>query len=177
MNYIIASALLLAMLAGNQGAMAQTTGKTPAEPSTTMGPAAEYQVQPGDVLEISVWKEKDLQREIIIRPDGGLSFPLVGDIQTEGKTVEQLRKELAQRLSKYIPDPVVTVATKQTQGNMIFVIGRVNKPGSFISFRNLNVMQALSMAGGVTPFASENSIKILRRVNGVQTAIPFKYSR
>ena len=179
MKYMITSALLLAILAGSQSAMAQnqTTGKTPAEPPAPMTPPPEYKLQPGDVLEISVWKEKDLQREVMIRPDNGLSFPLVGDIQTEGKTVEQLRKEIAQRLSKYIPDPVVTVATKQTQGNIIFVTGRVNKPGPYISFRNLDVMQALSMAGGVTPFASENSIKILRRVNGVETSIPFKYGQ
>lgn len=180
MKYLIpSSVILVALLSGNPAVAAQnqTAGKDAADASTSIVATPEYKVQPGDVLEISVWKEKDLQREVIIRPDGGLSFPLVGDIQTEGKNVEQLRKEITQRLSKYIPDPVVTVATKQAQGNVIFVTGRVNKPGSFISFRNLDVMQALSLAGGITPFASANSIKILRRINGVETAIPFKYGQ
>lgn len=168
--------LFVAITAGLNVSVHAADQKKPAAESIPMVDAP-YLVQPGDILQISVWKEKDLEREVVIRPDGGLSFPLVGDIQTEGKTVEQLRKEIAQRLAKYIPDPVVTVATKQTQGNIIFVTGRVNKPGSFISFRNLDVMQALSMAGGVTPFASENRIKILRRVNGVETVIPFKYGQ
>ena len=180
MKYLILSSVILVTLLSGSPAVAaqnQTAGKDATDASTSIVATPEYKVQPGDVLEISVWKEKDLQREVIIRPDGGLSFPLVGDIQTEGKNVEQLRKEITQRLSKYIPDPVVTVATKQAQGNVIFVTGRVNKPGSFISFRNLDVMQALSLAGGITPFASANSIKILRRVNGVETAIPFKYGQ
>ena len=180
MKYLILSSVILVTLLSENPIVAaqnQMPGKNPADAASPIVVLPEYKLQPGDVLEISVWKEKDLQREVMIRPDGGLSFPLVGDVQTEGKTVEQLRKEITQRLSKYIPDPVVTVATKQTQGNIIFVTGRVNKPGSFISFRNLDVMQALSLAGGVTPFASENSIKILRRVNGVETAIPFKYGQ
>jgi polysaccharide export outer membrane protein len=179
MKYIPAIPVLLITLLSSgtlpaaQNQAAGNTARDTATPSTT----PDYKLQPGDVLEISVWKEKDLQRDVIIRPDGGLSFPLVGDVQTDGKTIEQLRKEITQRLAKYIPDPAVTVATKQPQGNAIFVIGRVNKPGSYVSFRNLDVMQALSIAGGVTPFAAENSIKILRRVNGIVTAIPFKYGQ
>ncbi len=136
-----------------------------------------YMIQPGDVLTVSVWKEKDLEDTVLVRPDGGLSFPLTGDIQTTGKTVEQVRKEISARLGKYIPDPVVTVAIKQIQGNVIYVVGKVNKPGDFIANSDIDVMQALSMAGGMTPFAAENSIKILRRLHGAETAIPFKYGQ
>ncbi|MHB8533828.1 MAG: polysaccharide biosynthesis/export family protein [Sulfuricaulis sp.] len=137
----------------------------------------EYIVQPGDVLTISVWKEKDLQGDVSVRPDGGLNFPLVGDIMASGKTVEELRKDIAAKLGKFVPDPVVTVIVKQSLGYQIFVIGKVNKPGAFPAVRNIDVMQALSMAGGPTPFASLNNIKILRRVNGEQKAISFKYSK
>jgi polysaccharide export outer membrane protein len=136
-----------------------------------------YGIQPGDILEVSVWKEKDLQRDVLVRPDGGFSFPLIGDVQATGKTVEQLRKELATRLQRFIPDPVVTVATKLAAGNKIYVIGRVHKPGEYIASRYVNVMQALSMAGGMTPFAAANGIVILRRVNGAETAIRFKYNQ
>ncbi len=144
-------------------------------PVSKPGPA--YQIQPGDVLTISVWKEKDLGADVLVRPDGRLSFPLTGDIQASGRTVEQVQQEVTARLSKYMPDPVVTVVMKQIQGNVVYVIGKVNKPGAFVANDYIDVMQALSLAGGITPFASENSVRILRRVNGVETAIPFKYGQ
>lgn len=140
-------------------------------------PESGYIIQPGDILEISVWKEKDLQRDVVVLPDGSLSFPLAGEIQANGKTVEQLRKDISTRLTKYIPGAVVTIAAKQVQGNKIYVVGKVARPGEYTASRYVDVMQALSMAGGVTPFAAVNSIQVLRRVNGVQTAIRFRYSK
>ena len=136
-----------------------------------------YLIQPGDILTISVWKEKDLEADTLVLPDGTLSFPLVGDIRAAGRTVPQVRQAIVTRLAKYMPSPVVTVAIKQIQGNVIYVIGDVNKPGAFIANSYIDVMQALSLAGGMTPFASDNSIKILRRVNGRETAIRFKYGQ
>jgi polysaccharide export outer membrane protein len=136
-----------------------------------------YIIQPGDVLTISVWKEKDLQGEMAVRPDGGLNFPLVGEIVATGKTIEQLKTEISTKLAKYVPDPVVTVTIKQAQGNKIYVVGKVNKPGEFFANRNIDVMQALSMAGGPNPFAAVNKIKILRRINGEQKTFVFKYSQ
>ncbi len=156
----------------------QNTGTAAEKPTSVNEPATGgYVIQPGDVLIISVWKEKDLQGEVSVRPDGGLNFPLAGEIMAVGLTVEQLRKELASKLMRYVPDPVVTVMVKQSFGNRVFVVGKVNKPGDFAVGRNLDVMQALSMAGGPTPFASVNKIKILRRENGELKAFPFKYSR
>jgi polysaccharide biosynthesis/export protein len=175
---IIASATLLALGACSLMPGAKSPVQNEAEPQTatqnTVGPT--YIIQPGDVLDISVWKEKDLERELTLRPDGGLDFPLVGEIIAAGKTVEQLQKELTTKLSKYVPDPVVTVSIKQSLGNRIYVIGKVSKPGDYAANRNLDVMQALSMAGGLTPYASVNDIKILRREHGELKAIPFKYS-
>jgi len=134
-----------------------------------------YSLQPGDVLEISVWKEPDLQREVLVRPDGGISFPLVGNIKTKNNSVQGVNKEITARLAKYIPDPVVTVSLKQMLGNRVYVVGKVLKPGEFLVNRNIDVMQALSMAGGLNPFAAGDEIKILRRVGGVQKSIPFRY--
>ncbi len=134
-----------------------------------------YAIQPGDVLEISVWKEEDLQREVLVRPDGGLSFPLVGDLHAAGGSVEDLRARIAAGLQKYIPSPVVTVAVKQILGNSVYVIGKVNKPGGFLASRTIDVMQALSMARGMTPFAAVNDIRILRREHGKEAAISFRY--
>ena len=135
-----------------------------------------YLVQPGDILEISVWKEEDLQGEALVRPDGRFSFQLVGDIDGTDRTVEELQFIVEQRLEKYIPNPVVTVTVKNILGNKIYVIGQVNSSGEFIVNPRVDVMQALSLAGGTTPFAALNEIVILRReLDGTQHAMKFKY--
>lgn len=136
-----------------------------------------YHVQPGDVLQISVWKETDLQAEVLVRPDGGISFPLAGDVHVEGMSIAQLTQALTERIQKYIPDPVVTVATKSIGGNHVYVVGKVNRPGDYPFSRPIDVMQALSMAGGATPFASLSDIRILRRDNGKQVSIRFNYNK
>jgi polysaccharide biosynthesis/export protein len=137
---------------------------------------AAYLVQPGDSLTITVWKEQDLQGEYLVRPDGGLTFPLAGNIEAGGHTVEEIRTVLTSRLSKYIPDPVVTVAVKTVSGSMIFVVGKVNRPGNFLLIRPIDVMQALSLAGGTTPFADVNGIRVLRReAGGEQLVFRFRY--
>ncbi len=143
--------------------------------TVTGNDASSYRVQAGDILEISVWKEEGLQKDVLVRPKGGISFPLIGDLAAQGKSVEQIRSEIAARLTRYVPKPAVTVAVKQVVGNKVYVIGRVNQPGDFIVDHNIDVMQALSMAGGTTPFAKLNDIKILRRVGNRQTIIGFKY--
>jgi polysaccharide export outer membrane protein len=135
-----------------------------------------YHLQPGDILEISVWKETDLQREVLIRPDGGLSFPLAGEIDANGKSVENVRAIITDRLQKYIPSPVVTVTVKTIGGNRIYVLGKVNHAGEFPFSNSVDVMQAISLAGGATPYAALNDIVILRRQNGRQQSYSFHYS-
>lgn len=135
-----------------------------------------YQIGPEDVLAISVWKEEGLKVEALVRPDGGLSFPLIGDIQAAGKTAVQLREEITRKLEKFIPDPVVSISLLKVAGNKIYVIGKVNRPGEFPAGRYIDVLQALSMAGGLTPFAAENDIKVLRKEGGKDVVFPFRYS-
>ncbi|MGH8258809.1 MAG: polysaccharide biosynthesis/export family protein, partial [Steroidobacteraceae bacterium] len=137
---------------------------------------APYLINPGDTLTVSVWKEPDLSGPVLVRPDGTFSIPLAGQIDANDKTVSQLQQIIAQRLHRYIANPVVTVSVQDVKGNKIYVIGQVTKPGEFVVNPRVDVMQALSMAGGTTPFASLNNIKILRRTqNGGQEAIPFHY--
>lgn len=135
-----------------------------------------YTVKPGDVLSISVWKEPDLQGPVLVRPDGSFSFPLVGEVNARGKSVAELNKIVSDRLAKYIADAVVTVSVQEIKGNKVYVIGQVNRPGEFIVNPSVDVMQALSMAGGTTAFAALNDITILRRTGSVQTALPFRYT-
>jgi len=143
---------------------------------TSQPPGGEYEIGAEDLLEIMVWKEKDLQREVLVRPDGWITFPLVGNLQAKGKTAQQLQDEITTRLRKYIPDPNVSISVKKVAGYKIFIIGRVNKPGEFVVGRYIDVIQALTLAGGLTPFASQGNIKILRKENGKETVIPFDYS-
>ena len=135
-----------------------------------------YRLQPGDLITVSVWKEVDLQAEVLVRPDGGFSFPLAGEVDAIGKTVEDIRAVLADRLKRYIPNPVVTVAIKSIGGNRIFVVGKVIHAGDFPFSSPLDVMQAIALAGGTTPYAAINDIVILRRQNGQQEALHFHYS-
>jgi polysaccharide export outer membrane protein len=136
-----------------------------------------YQLQPGDMLTVTVWKETDLQGDVLIRPDGGLSFALAGELHAAGHTVAELTAMLAERIRKFVPDAVVTVAVKAASGNRVYVIGKVTHAGDFALTRPIDVMQALSLAGGATPFADTNSIRILRRDgSNHQTSIAFRYS-
>jgi polysaccharide export outer membrane protein len=139
--------------------------------------SADYRLHAGDMLQISVWKEPDLQQEVLIRPDGGITFPLVGEMPAAGHTVAELTTTLEERIRKYVPDAVVTVVVKTVGGSLVFVVGKVNHPGTFPLAGPLDVMQAISLAGGSTPFADLNAIKILRRNDGHETAIPFKYGQ
>lgn len=134
-----------------------------------------YEIQPGDLLHIAVWREEDLDLDVLVRPDGGISFPLAGDVSAIGKTVEELRLELTDRLQRYIPDLVVTVLVQEINGNKIYVIGQVNQAGEFVVNPRVDVMQALSLAGGMTTFASPNDIFVLRRENGQQRSLPFRF--
>ena len=136
-----------------------------------------YLIGPEDALDIAVWKDETLKAAALVRPDGGISFPLAGDFIVAGKTASQVRDELVKRLEKYIPEPVVTVSVVRVSSYRIYVIGRVNKPGDFQTGRNIDVLQALAIAGGMTPFASEDGIRIIRKVDGKTTSIPFQYSR
>jgi polysaccharide export outer membrane protein len=135
-----------------------------------------YLLRPGDILQVSVWKETDLQGEVLIRPDGGMSFALAGELQAAGHTVAELTSMLQTRIRKYIPDAVVTVAVKTVAGNRVYVIGKVNRPGDFPLAGPIDVMQALTLAGGATPFANTNGIRILRRNGDHQTSIAFHYN-
>ena len=134
-----------------------------------------YKINPGDLLDISVWKEEELQREIRVLPDGQISFPLVGELNTTGLTLSQLKTKIVAKLSDFISDPVVNIAVKLAEGNVVYVIGQVKKPGQFIMYRPLDAMQALSLAGGLTAFAKSNSILILRRNGKTSKAIKFEY--
>lgn len=140
--------------------------------------AQDYLIQPGDVLQIAVWKEQDLQREVLVSPDGSIAFPLVGNLNIKNLAVNDVEKKLSEKLNIFIPEPNVSVALKTVSGNKIYILGEVNRPGEFVMERPLDVVQALSKAGGMTPYASSTNIKILRRnKTGEQQLFKFNFKK
>jgi len=138
--------------------------------------APDYMLNAGDTLDISVWKEEDLtKKDVIVRPDGKFSFPLAGQVLARGRTAAEIEAEITTRLKRYVAEPVVSVSVKSLDGCRIYVIGQVSKAGSFVMNPRVNVLQALSLAGGMTPFAAVNDIMVLRGSGEGQRAIPFHY--
>ena len=164
---LIAGPVAFAQAPAGAGAM---TAQSAVNPST-------YRVGAEDLLEITVWREDALKREVLVRPDGGISYPLIGEVQAAGKTVDELREEITKRLEKFVPDAAVSVTVLKTGSQRIYVLGKVTKPGEFPVGRNVDVLQALSMAGGLTPFADQNGIRIMRREGDRQSMLPFEYGR
>jgi len=134
-----------------------------------------FTIIPGDVLQVTVWKEEGLDQEVLVLSDGSVNFPLIGSIPAQGKTPAELQAEIKQKLHSLIPSASVTVMVKAALGHTVSVIGQVLKPGELIMGHNLTVMQALSQAGGLTPYGSESEIIILRHIHGKETSIPFPY--
>lgn len=139
-----------------------------------------YLLNPGDQLDISVWNEETLQKTITVLPDGMISFPLVGHLRAAGKSAAEVEGEIGKKLDTFIADPEVNVTVTSTKGNVVYVVGKVLKPGPVAMLQSTTVMQALAMAGGLNEFAAGNSIKIIRRsgdsVGAEETLLKVRYS-
>ena len=151
-------------------------GETVQSAASGIGADADYIIGPGDQIGISVWRDENLTRIVVVLPDGKIYFPLIGEIVAGGKTVSQLKQELEKRLARYVSDTGVTVEVKQSNSMIIYVIGRVNVPGKQILFANTNVLQALAMVGGLNPFAEKGDIKIFRQEAGKTVVFNFNYN-
>lgn len=136
-----------------------------------------YTVRPGDKLQITVWKEEQLDREITVLPDGTIDFPLVGSFQGAGKTTTEIQQIVKEKLAKTIPYASVAVTIIEAKGNTVSIIGQVARPGDVVMNQKMTVLQALSQVGGLTTYADDDDIKILRQQEGKQISIPFNYHR
>ena len=172
MARLLGMALLLCSFPGGCGWLAPSqTDEVESKPF----PEAAYLLGPEDMVKVSVWRDEQLTQEVVVRPDGMISFPLVGDVVAAGRTVEEVRLELVKRLGKFMPNPHVAVLATKLNSYKIYVTGRVVRPGEFLVGHYTDVLQALSLAGGVTPFAAENDIKVMRRNQGEQKVFRFRY--
>lgn len=138
-----------------------------------------YALRPGDRLQVSVWKEEALNREVRVLPDGSISFPLVGRIQVAGATSVEVEKRIREGMKTYIPEAVVSVVVTATEGNSVYVLGKVLKPGPIaLTSADTTVLQVLSQAGGLDRFANPDAIVVLRKPPGDarQQTLRVKYS-
>ena len=144
-----------------------------------MAEEARYSVNPGDVLQVFVWNQEKLSGELLVAPDGTLSFPIVGVVDVKGLSTGQISERLAKGLSDYLRDePVVTVALLKVEGNKIYVHGLVLKPGAYVVNSAVDVVQAMALAGGLQTFAKEQEIKVVRRqADGAIQSFPFDYEQ
>lgn len=146
--------------------------------STEIAPAtSEYIIGKGDILQLSVWKDPELSRQVTVLPDGKISLPMVGHLVAAGKTLLQLEAEVTDGIKNYLPSPVLDISVVQANSMIIYVIGKVRAPGRFPVSSEVNVLQALSMAGGLDRFADEDDIKIYREKNGQTSILFFDYSQ
>ena len=171
----VVMALTLVALCGCVPPASQITDAQAAAAAVATPDQDKYLLGPEDAIEISVWKEPDLTKQLVVRPDGKITYPLIGEVQASGRTVKQLQEDILKRLEKYVTDAHVTVILLKAQNYKIYVTGKVNKPGDFMIGKPVNVMQAISMAGGLTPFASPGSIMVLRTVSGKEETYLFNY--
>jgi len=135
-----------------------------------------FYLGPEDVLEISVWQDETLTREVVVRPDGKISFPLIGDVRAEGYTVQEFQQEVEKKIREYVPKASVAVIVRTVSSPKVFVVGEVTTPGAYNMGRPLRVMQVLALAGGLLEYADRNSIIIIRNENNKQRVLKFDYA-
>jgi polysaccharide export outer membrane protein len=136
-----------------------------------------YRLRHGDSISVAVWREESLQKEVLVLPDGSITFPLAGRIDVAGLSSAEVEKRLAEKLKAFIPDPVVSVMITGIDGSRIFILGKVSKPGPVVLSAPTTALQALSQAGGLEKFADADAIRIVRGAGKDQQVIPLKYNQ
>jgi polysaccharide export outer membrane protein len=152
-----------------------TNNRVGEEPVKAATDDPNYQIGPEDELNIEVWREPDITRAVPVRPDGKISLPLLNDVQAAGLTPMQLTTEITTRLKKFIADPQVTVIVTKVNSKRIYILGEVVRAGAYPFVPSMTVLEALSSAGGFTPFAKQSKIYVVRKEDGKEVRLPFNY--
>ena len=135
-----------------------------------------YRIGPGDVVKINVWKHDDISQQVTVRPDGKFTLQLIGDVDANGRTVEEIANDVSKRAQRYFQDnPPVTVQVAEVKSYKIYVVGEVQRGGEFTPNHQVTVLHGLAMAGGFTRFANADRIIIVRRDAHGERRIPFDY--
>ena len=142
-----------------------------------LGVSENYIIGQGDVLEVFVWRNEQLSREVTVRPDGKISLPLIQDLQAEGFTALQLKDQITRKLKQYVQNPTVTVIVNEINSYKVSVLGKVATPGVYAITTRTTLVEAISMAGGFTEWASKKEIILLRKVNGKDKILRINYKK
>ncbi|MBM3791202.1 MAG: polysaccharide export protein [Acidobacteria bacterium] len=134
-----------------------------------------YVIQPNDVLEVFVWKEPELSRKVLVRPDGRISFPLVQDLQASGISPGELKEKIEEQLKSFLTAPNVTIIVEAILSYRVFVVGKVQKPGALVVEKPVSVLQAIALAGGFADYAKESEITVVRNFEGETLVFNFNY--
>jgi polysaccharide biosynthesis/export protein len=178
---LAAAFVLVASTARAQSGAPRPNGQPPAKPNGPTAPANAptpppgYIIGPDDVLTVGVWKDKDLSSEVVVRPDGKVSLPLVNEIDAAGLTVDEFRKVLTTAFEKYQTDPTVLVTVKEIKSRKVFITGNVGKAGAYMLSGPTTVVQLIAMAGGVSEYADTENISVLRIENGTTLSFRVNY--
>jgi polysaccharide biosynthesis/export protein len=149
---------------------------TPVVPAVPPMTPPDYVIGPDDVLAVRVWKEPDLSADVVVRPDGKISLPMLNDVQASGLKPEELAEVVEKAAVKYVRDPQATVMVKEIHSRKITIIGQVSKSGSFPLSSGMTVLQAIGEAGGFTEDANKSDVTIVRLENGVERRYKFNYN-
>lgn len=181
LSSIIKCLLFLIIVCGigffQQSMAADKTEASSKEPKQEMAADPSYIIGPMDVLEIQVWKEPDFSRQVLVRPDGKITLPLIGDILASGMNTMGLKALLSEKLEDFVSKPEVTVIVLESRSKNFYIIGKITRPGTYPLNPDMTVLQAISVAGGLAEWADKDSIRIIRRSGGKEEILPFDYNK
>jgi polysaccharide biosynthesis/export protein len=176
---IVWAALVSVTIAAFAGAQPRASQAPPANgtnPSSAgMATPPNYLIGPQDVLSIVFWREKDMSADVVVRPDGKISLPLLNEIDAAGHSPEKLRDTIAKAASKFMEEPNVTVVVKEIHSRNVYVMGQVTKAGTYPLATDMTVLQAIALAGGLLEYADESSIVIMRKEDGRDRYFKFNF--
>jgi polysaccharide export outer membrane protein len=170
----------LAFLAAAAAVMVMSVyGPAAAQPAAAQQTTSKYVIGAGDMLQISVWHNPELSTNVPVRPDGRISTPLVTDVVAAGRTPEELGHDIEARLKKFVSDPLVTVIVSSFVGpysQQVRIVGEATTPKSLSYVANMTVLDAMIAVGGLTPYASGNRAKLVRKIGGKETETTLRLS-
>ena len=176
-SFSLVAAVLVVLWTGPVSAQSRPSAPGNDNPRATTSAAlpADYVIGVEDLLTVMFLREKDLTSEVVVRPDGRISLPMINDVEAAGLTPEQLSATVTAAASKFIRDPGVTVMVKEVRSRKVYVVGEVGSPGVFQLGSEMNVLQALAQAGGLLEHANKGNIVVVRSVNGAEQRFRFNY--
>ena len=148
----------------------------PEQPPNPASQLKDYRIGPGDVLAVLFWREKELSGEVVVRPDGLITLPVLNEVPAAGLTTEELRARVTERALKFVAQaPIVSIVVRQINSRNVYITGKVHKPGPYTIYGPMRVLQLIALAGGLAEFADSSKILIVRTENDQQTSFLFNY--